>query len=412
MERVYMDLKEEALEMHKKNRGKLKVKSKVKVEDEHDLALAYSPGVAQPCLEIDKDTDKIYDYTNKSNFVAVLTNGSAVLGLGNIGAWASMPVMEGKAVLFKEFAGIDAFPICLDEADPDEIIETARKMAPVFGGINLEDIKAPECFYIENKLKEIVDIPVFHDDQHGTAIITLAGLINALKIVDKDISDLNIVVNGAGAAGVSITKLLLSEGVKDVVVLDSKGAIYEGRDKLNESKEKLAKITNKNNKQGNLAEIIVDADVFIGVSVANIMTEDMVKSMADDPVIFAMANPDPEIWPEDAKKAGAKVVGTGRSDYPNQVNNVLAFPGIFRGTLDVRATEINEEMKKAASHALAELISADELAADYVIPKPFDKRVGPAVAAAVAKAARKTDVARIELDYETELENAKKIMSE
>ena len=407
-----MDLKKEALKLHKDYRGKLKVKSKVKVENEHDLSLAYSPGVAQPCLEIEKDSDKMYDYTNKGNFVAVVTNGSAVLGLGNIGAEASIPVMEGKAVLFKEFAGIDAFPICLDEANPEQIVETVRKLVPVFGGINLEDIKAPECFHIENKLKEILDIPVFHDDQHGTAIITLAGLINAIKVVNKNMKELNIVINGAGAAGVSITKLLLSEGVKDVVVLDSKGAIYEGRDNLNESKKELSKITNKNNKQGKLAEVIVDADVFIGVSVANIMSKEMVKSMAADPVIFAMANPDPEIWPEDAKEAGAKVIGTGRSDYPNQVNNVLAFPGIFRGALDVRAKEINEEMKKAASYALAELISPEELAADYVIPKAFDKRVGPAVAAAVAKAARKTDVARIELDYETELENAKKIMSE
>src|SRR6056297_1906934 len=403
-----MDLKEEALKLHKDYRGKLKVKSKVKVENEHDLSLAYSPGVAQPCLEIEKDSDKMYDYTNEGNFVAVVTNGSAVLGLGNIGAEASIPVMEGKAVLFKEFAGIDAFPICLDEANPEQIVETVRKLVPVFGGINLEDIKAPECFHIENKLKEILDIPVFHDDQHGTAIITLAGLINAIKVVNKNMKELNIVINGAGAAGVSITKLLLSEGVKDVVVLDSKGAIYEGRDKLNESKEKLAKITNKNNKQGNLAEIIVDADVFIGVSVANIMTEDMVKSMADDPVIFAMANPDPEIWPEDAKKAGAKVVGTGRSDYPNQVNNVLGFPFIFRGALDVRATHINEEMKIAAAKALAGLAKepVPEMVAraynkqnivfgkEYIIPKPLDPRLITTVSTAVAKAAMNTGVAR------------------
>src|SRR6056297_1794069 len=407
-----MNLKEEALKMHKDYQGKLMVKTKVAVNDEHDLSLAYSPGVAAPCLEIEKDNDKIYDYTNKANFVAVVTDGSAVLGLGDIGAAASMPVMEGKAVLFKEFGGVDAFPICLDESDPDKIIEIVKKMESVWGGINLEDIKAPQCFYIEDRLKEELNIPVFHDDQHGTAIITLAGLINSLKIVDKKMEDIKVVVNGAGAAGVSIIDLLISEGVEDIIALDSKGAIYEGRDRLNDSKKELAKITNKNNKAGDLAEIMKGTDVFIGVSIANLVSKEMVKSMNADPIIFAMANPDPEIVPEDAFEAGAKIVGTGRSDYPNQVNNVLAFPGIFRGALDVRAKEINEEMKKAASYALAELISPEELAADYVIPKAFDKRVGPAVAAAVARAAHKTDVARIELDYDTELENAKKIMSE
>ncbi len=405
-----MNLKEEALKMHKDNQGKLMVKTKVAVEDEHDLSLAYSPGVAEPCLEIEKDPEKIYEYTNKSNFVAVVSDGSAVLGLGDIGAAASMPVMEGKAVLFKEFGGVDAFPICLDEPDPDKLIEIVKKMESVWGGINLEDIKAPKCFYIEEKLKEELNIPVFHDDQHGTAIITLAGLINSLKIVHKKMEDIKVVVNGAGAAGVSIIKLLLSEGVKDIIALDSKGAIYKGRDNLNESKEGLAKITNKDNKAGDLAEIMKGTDVFIGVSIANLVSKEMVKSMNADPIIFAMANPDPEIVPEDAFEAGAKIVGTGRSDYPNQVNNVLAFPGIFRGALDVRAKEINEEMKKAASYALAELISEDELAPDYVIPKPFDPRVGPYVAAAVARAAVETGAARIELSYEEELEKAKKIM--
>lgn len=406
-----MNLEKEALKMHRENRGKLMVKTKVKVENEDDLSLAYSPGVAYPCLEIHKDSEKIFEYTNKGNFVAVVSNGTAVLGLGNIGAKASMPVMEGKAVLFKEFGGVDAFPICLEEADPDKFIEIVKKMAPVFGGVNLEDIKAPECFYIEEKLKEELDIPVFHDDQHGTAIITLAGLINALKIVNKDMTDIKVVVNGAGAAGVSITKLLLSEGVEDIVVLDSKGAIYEGREGLNKSKKELARITNTEKHRGKLKQIIKGADVFIGVSIAGVMSKEMIKSMAADPIIFAMANPDPEIMPEDALEAGAKVIGTGRSDYPNQVNNVLAFPGIFRGALDVRAREINEDMKKAASYALAKLVSPDELRAEYVIPKPFDKRVGPAVAAGVAQAAINTGVARMEIDYEEELKKAKKIMS-
>jgi malate dehydrogenase (oxaloacetate-decarboxylating) len=405
-----MNLKEEALKMHKDNQGKLMVKTKVAVNDEHDLALAYSPGVAEPCLEIEKNPETIYDYTNKANFVAVVSDGSAVLGLGDIGAAASMPVMEGKAVLFKEFGGVDAFPICLDENDPDKIIEIVKKMESVWGGINLEDIKAPQCFYIEDRLKEELNIPVFHDDQHGTAIITLAGLINSLKIVDKKMEDIKVVVNGAGAAGVSIIKLLLSEGVEDIIALDSKGAIYKGRDRLNDSKEMLAEITNKNNKKGDLAEIMKGTDVFIGVSIANLVSKEMVKSMNTDPIIFAMANPDPEILPDDAFEAGAKIVGTGRSDFPNQVNNVLAFPGIFRGALDVRAREINEEMKKAAAYALADLIGEDELAPDYVIPKPFDPRVGPHVAAAVAQAAIDTNAARIKLSYEEELEKAKKIM--
>jgi malate dehydrogenase (oxaloacetate-decarboxylating) len=405
-----MNLKEEALKLHKDNQGKLMVQAKVKVRNEHDLSLAYSPGVAEPCREIKNNKNKIYDYTNKSNFVAVVSNGSAVLGLGNIGASASLPVMEGKAVLFKEFADVDAFPICLNESDPDKLISYVKKMAPVFGGINLEDIKSPECFYIENRLKEELDIPVFHDDQHGTAIITLAALINSLIILEKNIEDIKVIVNGAGAAGASIIKLLHSEDVGEIIALDIKGAIYEGRDDLNESTKEIAKITNPENKKGDLAEMIKGADVFIGVSAANLLYKEMVRSMADDPIIFAMANPDPEIWPEDALKAGAKIVGTGRSDYPNQVNNVLAFPGIFRGALDVRAKEINEEMKKAAAYALANLIDDSELTSEYVIPKPFDPRVGPYVAAAVAQAAVNTGVARIEIDYQTELKEAKKMM--
>lgn len=405
-----MNLNEEALKMHKDYQGKLMVKTKVAVNDEHDLSLAYSPGVAAPCLEIEKDNDKIYDYTNKANFVAVVTDGSAVLGLGDIGAAASMPVMEGKAVLFKEFGGVDAFPICLDESDPDKLIEIVKKMESVWGGINLEDIKAPQCFYIEERLKEELNIPVFHDDQHGTAIITIAGLINSLKIVDKKIEDIKVVVNGAGAAGVSIIDLLLAEGVKDIIALDSKGAIYEGRDNLNDSKKELAKITNKNNKAGDLAEIMKGTDVFIGVSIANLVSKEMVRSMNADPIIFAMANPVPEIMPDDAFEAGAKIVGTGRSDFPNQVNNVLAFPGIFRGALDVRAKEINKKMKQAAAYALADLIAEEDLEPDYVIPKPFDPRVGPHVAAAVAQAAIDTGAARIKISYEEELEKAKKIM--
>ncbi|MFN2339771.1 MAG: NADP-dependent malic enzyme [Halanaerobium sp.] len=405
-----MNLNEEALKMHKDNQGKLMVKTKVAVKDEHDLSLAYSPGVAAPCLEIEKDNDKIYDYTNKANFVAVVSDGSAVLGLGDIGAAASMPVMEGKAVLFKEFGGVDAFPICLDESDPDKLIEIVKKMESVWGGINLEDIKAPKCFYIEERLKEELNIPVFHDDQHGTAIITIAGLINSLKIVDKKIEDIKVVVNGAGAAGVSIIDLLIAEGVKDIIALDSKGAIYEGRDNLNDSKKELAKITNKDNKAGGLAEIMKGTDVFIGVSIADLVSKDMVRSMNTDPIIFAMANPVPEIMPDKAFEAGAKIVGTGRSDFPNQVNNVLAFPGIFRGALDVRAKEINKKMKQAAAYALADLIAEDDLKPDYVIPKPFDPRVGPHVAAAVAQAAIDTKAARIEISYEDELEKAKKIM--
>lgn len=407
-----MNLKKEALKLHKDNLGKLAVKSKVSIQDEHDLSLAYSPGVAEPCKKIFKNSKRIYDYTNKSNFVAVVSNGSAVLGLGNIGAKAAMPVMEGKAVLFKEFAGVDAFPICLAEQDSDQIIETVKRISVVFGGINLEDIKAPECFYIEKRLKEELDIPVFHDDQHGTAVITMAGLINALKIVDKNMRDVKVVVNGAGAAGFSISKMLLLEGVQDIVVLDSKGAIYEGRDNLNQSKKELSNLTNKDNKKGELKDLIKKADVFIGVSVADIMTKEMVKTMADDPIIFAMANPNPEIIPEKAVAGGARVVGTGRSDYPNQINNVLAFPGIFRGALDVRAKEINEEMKRAAAYALAGLIKVDQLKPNYIIPKPFDPRIGPTIAAAVSQAAVNSNVAGIKIGYEEEFKIAKKLMKD
>jgi len=394
------DLEKKALKMHEENVGKLKVESKVKVENEDDLTLAYSPGVAYPCLKIEKNSEDIYKYTNKSNFVAIVSNGSAVLGLGNIGARASIPVMEGKAVLFKEFGGIDGFPICLDTDEPEELIKTVKQLEPVFGGINLEDIKSPECFIIEERLKEILPIPVFHDDQHGTGIITVAALINSLKLVQKDFKDLKVVINGAGAAGISLAEIIMEKGTKNVILLDSRGAIYEGRDNLNIIKERVSKITNPKKEKGTLGEVIKDADVFIGVSVADVMTSEMVKNMAEKPIVFPMANPNPEINPELALKAGAYIVGTGRSDYPNQINNVLAFPGIFRGALDVMAKEINMEMKLAASKALAELVKEDELKADYVIPKPFDKRVGPHVAAAVAQAAVKTGVARRKLSYE------------
>ena len=389
-----MDVYEKSLELHRNAQGKIRVESKVELRGAEDLSLAYSPGVAQPCLEIQKDYDKIYEYTAKGNLVAVVTNGTAVLGLGNIGAGAGMPVMEGKAVLFKSFAGVDAFPICLDTKDPDKIIETVKMMEPTFGGVNLEDIKAPECFYIESKLKEICNIPIFHDDQHGTAIVTLAGLVNALKVVGKDIKDVHVVVSGAGAAAIAITKLLLTAGIADAILCDSKGAIYEGRDGLNDVKVEMSKITNKEKRAGSLADVISGADVFVGVSAPGVLTPEMVKTMAKDPIIFACANPTPEIDPALTKEAGAAVIGTGRSDYPNQVNNVLAFPGIFRGALDVHATKINEEMKLAAAYAIANLVSAEELNAEYVIPSPFDPRVAPAVASGVAKAAIDTGVAQ------------------
>ena len=394
-------LREDALKMHLENKGKIGVFSKVPVHNSQDLSLAYSPGVAEPCKDIYEDEQKVYDYTSKGNLVAVVSNGTAVLGLGNIGPKAAMPVMEGKAVLFKSFADVDAFPICLDTKDPEKIIETVRLLEPTFGGVNLEDIAAPQCFEIEERLKEICNIPVFHDDQHGTAIVTAAGLINALKLVRKPIEEITVVANGAGSAGVAISKLLLSMGVKDVLLCDTKGIIYQGRPEgMNSFKEEMARITNKEQKQGKLADALVGADVFVGVSAAGAVTQDMVRSMNRDAIIFAMANPTPEIMPEDAKAAGALVIGTGRSDFPNQVNNVLAFPGIFRGALDVHATEINEEMKIAAVHAIAGLISDAELNPDYVIPNPFDPRVAVAVATAVATAAMETKVAQKQVNID------------
>ncbi|KGF27133.1 MULTISPECIES: NAD(P)-dependent malic enzyme [Staphylococcus] len=394
-----MSLRDDALQMHKENQGKLEITPNIKVTNKEELSLAYSPGVAEPCKEIHEDPRTVYDYTIKKNTVAVVTDGTAVLGLGNIGASASIPVMEGKAVLFKSFAGINGVPIALDTKDTEEIIRTVKLISPNYGGINLEDISAPRCFEIEDRLKKETNIPVFHDDQHGTAIVTMAGLINALRIVDKDLSDIKVVLNGAGAAGIAIVKLLDSYGVRNMIMCDSRGAIFEGRPYgMNDTKDYVAKFTNKDKIEGSLQDVIKDADVFIGVSVANLLTKDMVKSMADDAIIFAMANPDPEIKPNDAKEAGAKVVGTGRSDFPNQINNVLAFPGIFRGALDTESTHINEDMKKAAVEAIANLIDEDELNPDYCIPGPFDKRVAPSVAREVAKAAMETGVARIEVN--------------
>lgn len=396
-----MSLREEALELHRAHQGKLGVVTKVPVENARDLSLAYSPGVAEPCKEIHRFAETVYEYTAKGNMVAVVSDGTAVLGLGNIGPHAALPVMEGKAVLFKSFAGVDAVPICLNTTDVEEIIRTVKLIEPAFGGINLEDIAAPACFAIEERLKRELSIPVFHDDQHGTAIVTLAGLINALKVTGKRMQDIKVVANGAGAAGIAIIKLLLSMGVKHVIMCDTKGAIYEGREEgMNSVKDIIAKNTNQERLRGSLEEVIAGADVFIGVSAADAVSQEMVRSMNSDPIIFAMANPDPEIKPADAIAAGARVVGTGRSDYPNQVNNVLAFPGIFRGALDTRATMINEEMKIAAAYAIAELIPAHELRYDYVIPSPFDPRVAPAVAAAVAKAAVETGVARVQVSPE------------
>ena len=384
-----------SLQLHQESQGKIEIMSKVPLRTQRDLTLAYSPGVAAPCLAIKDEPEKIYDYTSKSNLVAVVTNGTAVLGLGSIGAGAGLPVMEGKAILFKGFAGVDSVPIALDSKDPQEIIRAVEMMAPTFGGINLEDIKAPECFVIENELKKKLDIPVFHDDQHGTAIVVASALINALRVVKKDMGSIRVVVNGAGAAGQAITRLLVSLGVQDILLCDTKGAIYEGRPEgMNPFKDDIARITNRQMRKGQLADVLRGADVFVGVSVAGCVTEDMVRSMAADPIIMAMANPTPEIMPELAHAAGARIVCTGRSDYPNQVNNLLAFPGIFRGALDVRAKEINEEMKLAAAYAIAGLISEKELDPDHVITSPFDPRVAPAVAKAVAKAAMETGVAR------------------
>ena len=385
----------EALALHKAHQGKLEVKSKVPLKTNKDLTLAYTPGVAAPCLEIKNDYDKIYDYTNRGNLVAVVTNGTAVLGLGDIGAGAGLPVMEGKAILFKGFAGVDAIPICLNTKSVPEIIKTIQLMAPSFGGINLEDIKAPECFDIEQALKDSVDIPVFHDDQHGTAIVVAAALINALRLVGKKFEDIKVVVNGAGAAGMAITYLIQKMGAKNVMLCDSTGAIYEGRGKgMNPYKDQIAAVTNFDKEAGKLVDVIHGADVFIGVSKGNLLTEEMVKMMNTDAIILAMANPTPEIMPDKARAAGARVVCTGRSDFPNQVNNLLAFPGIFRGALDVRATDVNEEMKIAAAYAIASLVSDEELNEEHVITTPFDERVAPTVAAAVAKAAIDSGVAR------------------
>jgi len=390
-----MDYAKESLRLHGEWRGKIEVAAVVPVETKEDLSLAYTPGVAQPCLEIQKDIAKSYELTRRHNLCAVITDGSAVLGLGDIGPEAGMPVMEGKCVLFKAFGGVDAFPLCVKTKDVDEFVETVYNISGSFGGINLEDIAAPRCFEIERKLKERCDIPIFHDDQHGTAVITLAGLTNALKVVGKKKEDVRIVTSGAGAAAVAIVKLLLSGGFRNVTMCDRKGAIYAGRGDLNWIKEEMAQVTNLEKRPGTLAEALAGADVFIGVSAPGTVTTEMVKAMNRDAIIFACANPTPEIFPEDAKAGGAAVVATGRSDFPNQINNVLAFPGIFRGAFDVRASDINEEMKVAAAEALAGLISDEELSADYIIPKAFDKRVGPAVARAVAEAARRTGVARI-----------------
>ncbi len=390
-----MDIKEKALKQHEEWQGKIEVTSRAKLETLEDLSIAYTPGVAEPCLKISEDTDLSYKYTRRGNMVAVVTDGTAVLGLGDIGPEAGMPVMEGKCVLFKAFGGVDAFPLCVRSKDVDEIVNTIALLAGSFGGVNLEDISAPRCFEIEKKLKERCDIPIFHDDQHGTAVVTAAAMLNALKVTGRKLEDIRVVTSGAGAAGIAIIKLLVSLGLKDVIMCDRKGAIYEGREGLNAEKEEMAKISNREMRKGSLAEVLKGADVFIGVSAPGTVTPEMVKTMAPNPILFPMANPVPEIMPDLAKEAGAAVVGTGRSDFPNQINNVLAFPGIFRGALDVRAKDINDEMKVAAAYAIADLIDEKDLNADYIIPNPFDKRVAPAVAKAVAEAAKKTGVARI-----------------
>ena len=391
-----MDYAKESLRLHKEWKGKLEVVTRVPVANKDDLSLAYTPGVAQPCLEIQKNIDASYELTRRWNMCLVVTDGSAVLGLGDIGPEAGMPVMEGKCVLFKAFGDVDAFPLCIKSHDVDEIVNTIYLISGSFGGVNLEDISAPRCFEIEKKLKEKCDIPIFHDDQHGTAIITLAGLTNALKVVGKKKEEVHVVMNGAGAAAISIARLLLKAGIKNITLCDRKGAIYEGRPEgMNPVKDEMSKVTNLEHKSGSLADMLKGADVFIGVSAPGAVTVDMVKTMAKDAIIFACANPTPEIFPDDAKAGGARVVATGRSDFPNQINNVLAFPGIFRGAFDVRAKDINDEMKIAAAEALAGLITDEELSPDYIIPKAFDKRVGPAVAKAVAEAAKKTGVARL-----------------
>ena len=390
-----MDKKEFALQQHEKWSGKIEITNRANLDTPEDLAVCYTPGVAEPCLEISKDTDLSYKYTRRHNMVAVVTDGTAVLGLGDIGPEAGMPVMEGKCCLFKAFGDVDAFPLCIRSKDVDEIVNTVSLLAGSFGGINLEDISAPRCFEIEQKLKERCDIPIFHDDQHGTAVVTMAAMLNALKVVGKKLDEVTVVTSGAGAAGIAIIKLLIRMGLKEVIMCDRQGAIYEGRDGLNKEKEEMARISNRSMKKGSLADVIKGADVFIGVSAPGTLTQDMVRSMAKDPIIFPIANPVPEIMPDEAKAAGAAVIGTGRSDFPNQINNVLAFPGIFRGALDVRASDINDDMKVAAAHAIANIITDEERNADYIIPNPFDKRVAKAVAEAVAKAAKDSGVARI-----------------
>jgi len=384
-----------ALSLHRQWKGKIEVISRVRVDTKEDLSVAYTPGVAEPCKEIQKDVNLSYLYTRRSNMVAVVTDGTAVLGLGDIGPEAAMPVMEGKCVLFKTFGDVDAFPICIRSKEPDEIVKTVQLIAGGFGGINLEDISAPRCFEIERRLKQSLDIPVFHDDQHGTAVVTLAAMINALKITGKSLSDIEVVVNGAGSAGIAVTRLLMAVGLKNVVLCDTKGAIYKGREGLNEEKTIMAEVSNTKRKKGKLSEVLYGADVFIGVSAEGVLTKEMVKTMAPNPIVFAMANPVPEIMPDEAKEAGAKVIGTGRSDFPNQINNVLAFPGIFRGALDVRAHDINDEMKIAAARAIASLVSDSELSPDYILPAPFDPRVGKCVAHYVAEAAKKSGTARL-----------------
>lgn len=390
-----MDNKEFALQEHEKWAGKIEVISRAKLDTPEDLAVCYTPGVAEPCIKISEDVDLSYKYTRRHNMVAVVTDGSAVLGLGDIGPEAGMPVMEGKCCLFKAFGDVDAFPLCVRTKDVDEIVKTVSLLAGSFGGVNLEDISAPRCFEIERKLKECCDIPIFHDDQHGTAVVTMAAMINALKVVGKKINEIKVVTSGAGAAGIAIIKLLISMGLKNVIMCDRKGAIYKGREGLNKEKEEMAEISNQNMEKGSLADVIKGADVFIGVSAPGTVTQEMIHTMAPNPILFPMANPTPEIMPEEAKAAGAAVIGTGRSDFPNQINNVLAFPGIFRGALDVRASDINDEMKVAAAYAIANIITDEERNAEYIIPNPFDKRVAKAVAEAVAKAARDTGVARI-----------------
>ncbi|APQ96303.1 NAD(P)-dependent malic enzyme [Clostridium botulinum] len=390
-----MDIKEKSLMVHKKFKGKLSIEGKIQVKNKEDLSIAYTPGVAEPCVKINEDKSLVYEYTMKGNTVAVVTNGTAVLGLGDIGPYAGLPVMEGKALLFKEFADIDSFPICIDSKDPEDIIKTVKLIAPGFGGINLEDIKAPECFYIEKKLKEELDIPVFHDDQHGTAIVVLAGIYNALRLVGKKLEKARIVINGAGSAGISICKLLLQAGAKNIIMCDKEGSLVKGNSNLNEAQKLIAEVTNKENEKGTLKDVIKGKDVFIGVSAPNILTEEMVTSMNKDSIVFAMANPTPEIMPDKAKKAGARVVATGRSDFPNQINNVLVFPGIFRGALDVRSKVINEEMKLAASKAIASLVQDNELNEEYIIPGAFDKRVAEVVAEEVKKVALKMGLSKL-----------------